>query len=65
MLVHLKIGNGIKYKGGGQGEIRTHGTVTRTLVFKTRSLNHSDTCPFVIPLITDSANYFKIKISIF
>ena len=30
---------------GGQGGIRTHGTVSRTLVFKTRALNHSATCP--------------------
>jgi hypothetical protein len=31
--------------GGGSGGIRTHGTVPRTLVFKTRALNHSATLP--------------------
>ena len=30
---------------GGQGGIRTHGTVPRTAVFKTAALNHSATCP--------------------
>ena len=30
-------------KPGGWGGIRTHGTVARTPVFKTSSLNHSDT----------------------
>jgi hypothetical protein len=33
------------YKDGGRGGIRTHGTVSRTPVFKTGSLNHSDTLP--------------------
>ena len=31
---------------GGSGGIRTHGTVPRTLVFKTRALNHSATLPY-------------------
>lgn len=30
---------------GGQGEIRTHGTLARTAVFKTAALNHSATYP--------------------
>jgi hypothetical protein len=30
---------------GGQGGIRTHGELAPSLVFKTSSLNHSDTCP--------------------
>ena len=30
---------------GGRGEIRTLGTVAGTTVFKTVSLNHSDTLP--------------------
>lgn len=30
---------------GGEGGIRTHGTVSGTTVFKTVSLNHSDTSP--------------------
>ena len=32
-------------KYGGEGGIRTHGTVAGTLVFKTRALNHSTTSP--------------------
>ena len=32
-------------KIGGQGEIRTHGTIARTAVFKTAALNRSATCP--------------------
>ena len=35
------------YKYGGEGGIRTHGTVAGTLVFKTRALNHSTTSPKV------------------
>lgn len=34
---------------GGWGGIRTHGTVSRTPVFKTGSLNHSDTHPHDLP----------------
>ncbi len=30
---------------GGEGGIRTHGELAPTLVFKTRSINHSDTSP--------------------
>ena len=30
---------------GGEGEIRTHGELTPTLVFKTRAINHSATSP--------------------
>ena len=33
------------FENGGWGGIRTHGTVSRTPVFKTGSLNHSDTHP--------------------
>ena len=32
--------------GGGQGGIRTHGTVSSTHAFQACSLNHSDTCPW-------------------
>ncbi len=32
-------------RNGGQGEIRTHGRVSPTIVFKTIALNHSATCP--------------------
>ena len=34
-------------KFGGEGGIRTHGTVAGTTVFKTVSFNHSDTSPGV------------------
>ena len=37
--------NLVAYKYGGEGGIRTHGTVAGTLVFKTRALNHSTTSP--------------------
>ena len=37
--------NLIVFKYGGEGGIRTHGTVAGTLVFKTRALNHSTTSP--------------------
>ena len=37
--------NLLAYKYGGEGGIRTHGTVAGTLVFKTRALNHSTTSP--------------------
>jgi hypothetical protein len=30
---------------GGRGGIRTHGTVAGTIVFKTISIDHSDTLP--------------------
>ena len=32
-------------KFGGEGEIRTHGSLSTTLVFKTSALNHSATSP--------------------
>ena len=38
-------------ENGGQGGIRTHGTISRTHAFQACSLNHSDTCPKLI-LIT-------------
>jgi hypothetical protein len=31
---------------GGRGGIRTHGTVAGTTVFKTVSIDHSDTLPY-------------------
>ena len=31
---------------GGEGEIRTHGKLAPTLVFKTRAINHSATSPW-------------------
>jgi hypothetical protein len=33
---------------GGRGGIRTHGTVSRTAVFKTAALNHSATLPALV-----------------
>src|SRR3546814_8207309 len=33
--------------GGGQGEIRTHGTPKRTLDFESSAFDHSATCPFL------------------
>ena len=47
--VFLRIKNILLKKSGGEGEIRTHGPY-ESLVFKTSSLNHSDTSPqhFVI-----------------
>lgn len=38
--------DGIKQISGGGGEIRTHGRVTPTAVFKTAALNRSATPPF-------------------
>lgn len=35
----------VLYRSGGSGEIRTHGRVTPSLVFKTSALNHSATLP--------------------
>jgi hypothetical protein len=34
-------------KNGGRGGIRTHGQLAPSLVFKTSSLNHSDTLPYL------------------
>lgn len=33
-------------KNGGQGGIRTHGTITSTPAFQASSFDHSDTCPY-------------------
>ena len=33
---------------GGSGEIRTHGGLTPTAVFKTAALNHSATLPYIL-----------------
>jgi hypothetical protein len=37
--------NDLNMINGGRGGIRTHGTLSRSPVFKTGSLNHSDTLP--------------------
>ena len=39
------------YKNGGGGEIRTHGRVTPTAVFKTAALDRSATPPFEYSMI--------------
>ena len=43
--MHLAILVYVHYLGG-RGGIRTHGTVSGTTVFKTVSLNRSDTLPY-------------------
>ena len=40
-------------QNGGQGGIRTHGTLSRTLVFKTSAFNHSATCPHCIAMLQE------------
>ena len=44
--------DGVGLRGGGWGEIRTHGTLTRTAVFKTAALNRSATHPDWHPIQT-------------
>ena len=39
------------WKSGGEGEIRTHGPVSRTPVFKTGALDRSATSPFLTPAV--------------
>ena len=44
----MRIGGAVIFGGrrfGGKGEIRTHGTLASTAVFKTAALNHSATFP--------------------
>jgi hypothetical protein len=42
---------GTSYNNGGEGGIRTHGTLARSLVFKTRAFDHSaDFTDFINPL---------------
>ena len=42
------------WNDGGEGGIRTHGTLPRTAVFKTAALNHSATSPSesISPIVT-------------
>ena len=53
---------------GGEGGIRTHGSC-ESLVFKTSSLNHSDTSPYlratsdIIPPKSDLSTLFSKKIN--
>ena len=49
--------NLIVYKYGGEGGIRTHGTVAGTLVFKTRALNHSTTSPAGYSVVSEPLIY--------
>jgi hypothetical protein len=46
------IANGRRRVSGGRGEIRTHGGLAPTAVFKTAALNHSATLPYHISLGT-------------
>lgn len=41
----------------GGGEIRTLGTVSRTLVFETSAFNHSATPPFSLIILTHKARF--------
>ena len=47
----------IVYKYGGEGGIRTHGTVAGSLVFKTRALNHSTTPPEGYSVVSELVIY--------
>src|SRR6266853_192629 len=38
---------------GGEGGIRTHGTVSRTLAFEASTFNRSVTSPRLFPIVTD------------
>ena len=42
---------------GGEGEIRTHGTVARPLVFETSPIGHSGTSPNLRPLAGGATLY--------
>ena len=52
--------NSFAYKFGGEGGIRTHGTVAGTLVFKTRALNHSTTSPEGYSVVVEP-DYYSIR----
>jgi hypothetical protein len=54
-------------KSGGRGGIRTHGTVAGTTVFKTVSLNHSDTLPYFVAAtgVIISGHPYKSKVIVF
>jgi hypothetical protein len=45
------------YLTGGEGGIRTHGTLTRTLVFETSPIGHSGTSPSVRVGAATAASY--------
>ena len=44
---------------GGQGGIRTHGTLSRTHAFQACALNHSATCPFSNLHVLKNANHWN------
>lgn len=46
---------------GGGGEIRTHGRVTPTAVFKTAALNHSATPPVLLLLMSRRAGMILFR----
>lgn len=41
----------LKKANGGQGGIRTHGTLSRTHAFQACALNHSATCPWLLCVV--------------
>ena len=45
----------------GWGEIRTHGPLSRATVFKTVSLDHSDTHPWCIKILSYFAHNFNLE----
>lgn len=42
---------------GGQGGIRTHGTLSRTHAFQACALNHSATCPWLLCVVSDAKRW--------
>src|ERR1700728_5434552 len=42
---------------GGEGGIRTHGTVSRTLAFEASTFNRSVTSPWLFAIVTDALVY--------
>lgn len=54
---------GVEKSFGGSGEIRTHGWVAPSLVFKTSPFNHSGTLPLLMHAIPKQAGIALIKLS--
>lgn len=52
--------NTFKYNNYGEGEIRTHGRLTPTTVFKTVALNHSATSPELKQILINKVSTVKI-----
>ena len=45
LLVNARFGFSLLLKNGGEGEIRTHGSIATTYAFQAYALNHSATSP--------------------